>query len=101
MICILLPHFLTAGHVDRLARHVTGCLRCEEYHHVGDIVVLAGTLHGHLIDIFLADFLFRDALANSYNIPPIQLLKDVGIPHFIATARKMGVDSLQTDIHRK
>ena len=38
--------------------------------------------------------LFRDALANSYNIPPIQLLRDVGIPSFVQTARKMGVESL-------
>jgi membrane peptidoglycan carboxypeptidase len=37
--------------------------------------------------------LFRDALANSYNIPPIQLLRDVGIPSFVQTARKMGVES--------
>jgi membrane peptidoglycan carboxypeptidase len=39
--------------------------------------------------------LFRDALANSYNIPPIQLARDIGIPHLIATARKMGVESLR------
>ena len=38
--------------------------------------------------------LFRDALANSYNIPPIQLLRDVGIPSFIQTARKLGIESL-------
>lgn len=39
--------------------------------------------------------LLRDALANSYNIPPIQLIRDIGIPTFIATARKLGVESLQ------
>lgn len=39
--------------------------------------------------------LFRDALANSYNIPPIQLLRDIGIPQFIQTARSMGVESLK------
>lgn len=44
---------------------------------------------------FHGPVLFRDALANSYNIPPIHLLKDVGIPNFIATARKMGVESLK------
>lgn len=44
---------------------------------------------------FHGPVLFRDALANSYNIPPIHLLKDIGIPHFINTARKMGVDSLK------
>jgi penicillin-binding protein 1C len=38
--------------------------------------------------------LFRDALANSYNIPPIQLIRDVGVSNMIATARKMGVVSL-------
>ncbi len=39
--------------------------------------------------------LFRDALANSYNIPPIQLIRDIGVSTFIATARKMGVESLR------
>lgn len=39
--------------------------------------------------------LFRDALANSYNIPPVQLLRDVGVPNFVATARSMGIDSLR------
>jgi penicillin-binding protein 1C len=38
--------------------------------------------------------LFRDALANSYNIPPIQLIRDIGLPAFIGTARKMGIESL-------
>ncbi|MBK8986971.1 MAG: transglycosylase domain-containing protein [Chloroflexi bacterium] len=41
--------------------------------------------------------LFRDALANSYNIPPIQLLRDVGLPTFIATARSMGIESFRED----
>jgi membrane peptidoglycan carboxypeptidase len=41
--------------------------------------------------------LFRDALANSYNIPPIQLLRDVGLPAFISTARTMGVESLREE----
>ncbi len=39
--------------------------------------------------------LFRDALANSYNIPPLQLLRDVGVPNFVATARSMGIESLR------
>ncbi|MCP4421973.1 MAG: penicillin-binding protein [Chloroflexi bacterium] len=39
--------------------------------------------------------LFRDALANSYNIPPVQLLRDVGVPNFVATARTMGIESLR------
>jgi membrane peptidoglycan carboxypeptidase len=38
--------------------------------------------------------LLRDALANSYNIPPVQLIRDIGVPAFISTARKMGVESL-------
>ncbi|MFW6062764.1 MAG: transglycosylase domain-containing protein [Chloroflexota bacterium] len=38
--------------------------------------------------------LLRDALANSYNIPPIQLIRDVGVGTVIATGRKMGIDSL-------
>lgn len=46
-----------------------------------------GRYHGPL--------LFRDALANSYNIPPVMLLRDVGVPYFIGTARKMGIESLQ------
>ncbi|MEZ4591608.1 MAG: transglycosylase domain-containing protein [Chloroflexota bacterium] len=39
--------------------------------------------------------LLRDALANSYNIPPVQLLRDVGVPNFVATARSMGIESLK------
>jgi membrane peptidoglycan carboxypeptidase len=45
-----------------------------------------GRFHGPL--------LLRDALANSYNIPPIQLIRDIGVPAFISTARKMGIESL-------
>ncbi len=43
---------------------------------------------------FHGPLLLRDALANSYNIPPIQLIRDIGVPAFINTARKMGVQSL-------
>jgi len=39
--------------------------------------------------------LLRDALANSYNIPPIQLIRDIGVPSFISTGRKLGIESLQ------
>ncbi|MDX1686850.1 MAG: transglycosylase domain-containing protein [Candidatus Promineifilaceae bacterium] len=46
----------------------------------------SGRYHGPL--------LLRDALANSYNIPPIQLIRDIGISTMIATGRKMGVVSL-------
>lgn len=38
--------------------------------------------------------LFRDALANSYNIPPVQLIRDIGVSTMIATARRLGVESL-------
>ena len=44
---------------------------------------------------FHGPLLLRDALANSYNIPPIQLARDVGIPTLISTARRLGVDSLR------
>ncbi|MCB8943779.1 MAG: transglycosylase domain-containing protein [Ardenticatenaceae bacterium] len=43
---------------------------------------------------FHGPVLFRDALANSYNIPPIQILRDIGVPTMIATARTMGIESL-------
>ncbi|MFW6068343.1 MAG: transglycosylase domain-containing protein [Chloroflexota bacterium] len=43
---------------------------------------------------FHGPVLLRDALANSYNIPPIQVIRDIGIGNMIATARKMGVESL-------
>ena len=46
-----------------------------------------GRYHGPL--------LLRDALANSYNIPPIQLARDVGIPTLISAARRMGIESLR------
>ncbi|HSH01236.1 MAG TPA: transglycosylase domain-containing protein [Anaerolineae bacterium] len=38
--------------------------------------------------------LLRDALANSYNIPPIQITRDIGVQEVIATGRKMGIVSL-------
>ncbi len=43
---------------------------------------------------FRGPLLLRDALANSYNIPPVQLIRDIGVGPMIATARKMGVESL-------
>lgn len=43
---------------------------------------------------FHGPILLRDALANSYNIPPIQLIRDIGVGPMISTARKMGVESL-------
>jgi membrane peptidoglycan carboxypeptidase len=44
---------------------------------------------------FHGPVLLRDALANSYNIPPIQLARDVGVSTLISTARRMGVESLR------
>ena len=44
-----------------------------------------GCFHGPL--------LLRDALANSHNIPPIQLIRDIGIGTMIDTARRL-VESL-------
>ncbi|MDX1662880.1 MAG: transglycosylase domain-containing protein [Candidatus Promineifilaceae bacterium] len=43
---------------------------------------------------FHGPLLFRDALANSYNIPPVQLIRDIGIGTMITMARRMGVSSL-------
>lgn len=45
-----------------------------------------GRYHGPL--------LLRDALANSYNIPPIQLIRDIGVSEFIRIASRMGLESL-------
>ncbi|MCL4869965.1 MAG: transglycosylase domain-containing protein [Anaerolineae bacterium] len=47
----------------------------------------SGNFHGPI--------LLRDALANSYNIPPLQIMRDIGIPTVIATGRRMGVESLR------
>ncbi len=46
-------------------------------------------------DRYHGPLLLRDALANSYNIPPIQLIRDVGVPAVMSTARQMGVESLR------
>ncbi len=43
---------------------------------------------------FHGPVLFRDALANSYNIPPVMLVRDIGVPAMIATGRTMGINSL-------
>jgi penicillin-binding protein 1C len=43
---------------------------------------------------FHGPVLLRDALANSYNIPPLQLARDIGIPSVMATAQKLGLHSL-------
>jgi 1A family penicillin-binding protein len=39
----------------------------------------------------------RDALANSYNIPAVLLLKSVGVPQLLAMADRLGVKSLGLD----
>ena len=36
----------------------------------------------------------RSSLANSYNIPAVKTLVDVGIPNFLAVMRRLGVDTL-------
>jgi membrane peptidoglycan carboxypeptidase len=39
----------------------------------------------------------RPALANSYNIPALLLLQDVGVPQFLEFARGMGISTWQND----
>jgi len=39
----------------------------------------------------------RDALANSYNVPAILLLQDIGVPKLLETARQLGVSSWNED----
>ena len=39
----------------------------------------------------------RDALANSYNVPAILALQDIGVPMLVETARKLGIASWQED----
>ena len=39
----------------------------------------------------------RSALANSYNVPAILLLQDIGVPRFLEMAQRMGITSLGTD----
>jgi hypothetical protein len=39
----------------------------------------------------------REALANSYNIPAVLLLQDIGIPEFLEFAREMGISTWQND----
>ena len=42
----------------------------------------------------------RDALANSYNVPAVLLLQDIGLEKLIDTAAKMGISSWQQDPER-
>jgi hypothetical protein len=39
----------------------------------------------------------RTALANSYNIPAVLLLQDIGVPRFLEFARLMGIESFNGD----
>ncbi len=39
----------------------------------------------------------RDALANSYNIPAVLLLQDIGIDRMVEVAQQMGITSFQDD----
>jgi hypothetical protein len=39
----------------------------------------------------------RTALANSYNIPAILLLQDIGVPRFIEFAQQLGIESFSDD----
>ncbi|MCB8943104.1 MAG: transglycosylase domain-containing protein [Ardenticatenaceae bacterium] len=39
----------------------------------------------------------RTALANSYNVPAVLLLQDIGVARFIEFARQMGVESFNND----
>ena len=42
----------------------------------------------------------RQALANSYNVPAVLVLQDIGVPRFLAFARRMGIESLGDDAGR-
>jgi penicillin-binding protein 1C len=42
----------------------------------------------------------RDALANSYNIPAVLLLQDIGLPRLLELAGRMGIGTLQEDPER-
>ncbi len=39
----------------------------------------------------------RDALANSYNVPAVLTLQDIGIPRLMELADRMGIESWQSD----
>ena len=39
----------------------------------------------------------RTALANSYNIPAVLLLQDIGVPQFIEFTRQLGIESFNND----
>lgn len=39
----------------------------------------------------------RDGLANSYNVPAVLVLQDIGVPRFLDFARQLGIQSFQQD----
>ncbi len=39
----------------------------------------------------------RDALANSYNVPAVLLLQDIGVPDYLEFAQSLGIESWQND----
>ncbi|HSM57261.1 MAG TPA: transglycosylase domain-containing protein [Candidatus Sulfomarinibacteraceae bacterium] len=39
----------------------------------------------------------RQALANSYNVPAVLVLQDIGVPRFLEFARRLGITSLSQD----
>ena len=39
----------------------------------------------------------REALANSYNVPAVLVLQDIGLPRFLDFAAQMGVESFAAD----
>ncbi len=39
----------------------------------------------------------RDALANSYNIPAVKTLQQIGVPYLLSMMRRLGVESLSSD----
>jgi membrane peptidoglycan carboxypeptidase len=86
-------------------KHVTYAAALEKGWTTGDVlwdVPIAVDLGGGELmwprnydNRFRGPLLLRDALANSYNIPPVQLVRDVGVPTFISTARRLGIESLR------
>lgn len=42
----------------------------------------------------------RDGLANSYNVPAVLLLQDIGVPRFLTFAQQMGIESFGADAGR-
>ena len=58
----MLPHFLPAGDVNGLTGHIAGFIGGQEHHDIGDVLILAASPEGYLVEIFLAHFRLGDAL---------------------------------------